>query len=75
MTKWAIGALAVTTVALVATFYQNQPSNRPANQAEPAVVRNIPTTLDLPPVIDVLDLELELALAPTKCEPFVPFDE
>jgi hypothetical protein len=75
MTKWAIGALAVTTVALVATFYQNQPSNRPANQAEPAVVHSVPVTPDLPPVIDALDLELELAFAPTKCEPSVPFDE
>jgi hypothetical protein len=73
MTRWVLVVLALTAAGLAATYWQNQPPAGPARPPDPVVVRaqEPPAT---PPVVDVIDLALELELAPAKAEPFVPFD-
>jgi hypothetical protein len=73
MTRWVFGVLGLTAVGLAVTYWQNEPPAGPAAPAEPAVAR-AQQPPSAPPAVDVLDLALELELAPARAEPFVPFD-
>ena len=48
-------------------------SSAPAKPVEPTTARAQEPPA-APPAVDVLDLALELELAPARAEPFVPFD-
>jgi hypothetical protein len=74
MTRWVLGVLGLTAVGLAATYWQNEPPAGPPWPPEPVVARGQEPPAAAPPAVDVIDLALELELAPVKAEPFVPFD-
>ena len=74
MNRWVVGVLAVAAVGLGVTLLRNRPPAAPAPDPEPVTARGAESPA-APPVVDVIDLALELDLAPAKTEPFVPFDE
>lgn len=73
MNRWVLGVLALAAVGLGVTVLRNRPAAGPAPPPGPVVARGSEPP-EAPPVVDVIDLALELDLAPAKGEPFVPFD-